>query len=276
MPLKSYRPITPSLRQLTRLVKSEVTKNKPEKSLIVSKKGSVGRSGGRVSVRHRQAGVKKYYRIIDFKRDKQNIPAKVVAIEYDPNRGPNVALLSYADGEKRYILAPEGLAVGAVVVSAEKAEPEIGNAMQLMNIPLGVAIHNIELNPGRGGQMVRGAGLGARLLAKEERYVNIKLPSGETRKVLGVCYATIGVLGNADLRHVNIGKAGRNRKLGWRPQVRGVAMPDPGKHPHAGSYKTTGIGMPSPKSPWGWKTRGKKTRRRTHTSKFILGKGKGR
>ncbi len=270
MPLKSYRPTTNSRRQLKLLVKDRLTENKPEKSLIRPMKGHVGRNKGRVSVRHRERGAKKFYRVIDFKRDKNNVLARVASIEYDPNRGPNVALLHYVDGEKRYILAPDGLEVGMTVISGEKVEPSAGNAMRLENIPLGAQIHNVETNPGRGGQLARGAGNFAQLLAKEGKYANIKLPSGEVKRVLGICYATIGILGNQDVRHINLGKAGRNRKLGVRPTVRGVAMPDPGKHPHAGSYKTAGIGMSSPKSPWGWKTKGKKTRRRVRTNRFIV------
>jgi large subunit ribosomal protein L2 len=267
--IKTYRPTSPGMRGRKSLVKN-VSSKRPLKKLTVPLKGPAGRNKGKISSRHRQRGARKHYRLVDFKRDKVNIPAKVVRIEHDPNRGPNIALLSYADGEKRYILAPEGLKAGMTVISGDSTEISVGNAMRLVNMPLGMEIHNIELYPGGGGQMVRGAGNSAVVLAKEGKYANIKLPSGEVKKVLSQCFATIGKLGNADLRNVNLGKAGRKRHLGWRPHTRGVAFSSPRDHPHGGSYKDTGIGMPSPKSPWGWKTRGKKTRRRKHTDKFIV------
>jgi large subunit ribosomal protein L2 len=273
--IKSYKPTSPGIRARRTLVR-EVDQVAPEKSLIKVKKGAVGRSHGRISSRHRQVGHKKHYRIVDFKRDKRNIEATVASVEYDPNRGPSIALINYADGEKRYILAPEGLKKGTKVISGENVEPVVGNALPLKNIPLGMAIHNIELNPGQGGQVARGAGNSAQILAKEGKYVNIKLPSGEVKKVLNNCYATVGVLSNADLRNINLGKAGKKRHLGWRPHTRGVAIANPTDHPHGGSYKDTGIGMPSPKSPWGWKTRGKKTRSRQHTNKFIVKSRKSR
>ncbi len=268
--IKKSRPMTPGTRHKKSLVRHELTKTKPEKALTENLKGATGRSHGRISSRHSQRGHKKNYRLVDFKRNKLGINAKVKAIEYDPNRGPNIALIAYSDGEKRYILAPEGLTVGMIVGSGPQVEPNVGNSMPLENIPLGLPIHNIELNPGRGGQMARGAGNSAVILAKEGAYVTIKLPSGESKKVLGKCYATIGVLGNADVRHARLGKAGKARHLGKRPHVRGVAMSNPAQHPHAGSYNDNGIGMPSPKSPWGWKTRGKKTRSRTHTDKYLV------
>lgn len=239
------------------------------------KVGSVAKNKGTVSVRHRQRGARKYYRKIDFKRDKFDIPAKVVSIEHDPNRGPDIALLCYADGEKRYMLVPEGLEVEMSVVSTkkdDKAEVSVGNAAKLGTIPLGTEVHNIEMIPGRGGQMVRGAGGAGTVMAKEGKYVNIKLPSGEVRKFLAECMATFGRLGNSDLRSVNLGKAGRMRHLGHRPHVRGVAVANPRQHPHGGSYKDNGVGMSSPKSPWGWKTKGKKTRKRTYTDKLIVSK----
>ena len=267
--IKTYRPTSAGIRFRKTLVR-EVEKVLPEKALRKVKKGHVGRNNGKISSRHRQQGHRKHFRLIDFKRDKREIQAKVASIQHDPNRGPNIALLAYYDGEKRYILAPEGLKKGMIVSAGESVEPAVGNALPLRNIPLGVAIHNIELSPGRGGQFVRGAGNSAQILAKEGKYVNIKLPSGEVKKVRGDCYATIGALGNQDLRNINLGKAGRKRHMGWRPHVRGVAMANPTDHPHAGSYKDTGIGMSSPKSPWGWKTRGKKTRRRKNTNKFIV------
>jgi len=267
--IKTYKPTSAGMRFRKTLVKG-VDNVRPEKSLTVHLKGPVGRSKGKVTTRHKQVGAKKLYRIIDFKRNKLNIEATVESIQYDPNRGANIALLNYVDGEKRYILAPEGLKAGAKVISGPEVDFTVGNALPLERIPLGVEIHNIELNPGAGAAMVRGAGNYAQILAKEGKYVNIKLPSGEVKKVLGVCYATIGMLSNADLRNTQLGKAGRNRHKGVRPAVRGVAMPDPGKHPHAGSYKSTGIGMASPKSPWGQKTRGFKTRRRKSTEYTIV------
>lgn len=251
-----------------------LTKKSPEKSLLAPLKGHAGRNNGRISSRFRERGTKKYYRIIDFKRNKHDIPAKVAAIEYDPCRGPNIALLHYVDGEKRYILAPDGLKPGMQVISGENVDVEVGNSLPIEKIPLGTEIHNIELNPGRGGQMARSAGNYAKILAKEGKYANIKLPSGLVRKVLIKCYASIGILSNSDLKNSCLGKAGLNRYKGRRPHVRGVAMANPTDHPHAGSYRDNGIGMPSPKSPWGWKTRGKKTRRRSYTDKYIVQKSK--
>ncbi len=267
--IKSYKPTSAGIRHRKTLTR-DLTKTAPEKGLLTALKGPSGRSAGKISSRHRERGHKKMYRVIDFKREKFDIPAKVTAIEYDPNRGPNIALVCYADGEKRYILAPEGVTVGMILLSGESVEPKIGNAMPLKNIPLGMFIHNIELNPGGGGKMVRGAGNSAQLMAREGNYVNIKLPSGEIRKVLSSCYATIGALSNPELRNTRLGKAGRNRHKGVRPHVRGVAMSNPSDHPHAGSYRDNGIGMPSPKSPWGWKTRGVKTRKRKQTNIFIV------
>lgn len=267
--IKEYKPTTPGQRG-RRSLKKETDNVRPNKKLTKSLKGHVGRSKGTITSRHRQRGSKKHYRVIDFKRDKINVPAKVATIEHDPNRGANIALLHYVDGEKRYILAPEGLEKGMEVVSAETGEPQVGNTLLLRNIPLGVEIHNVELSPGRGGQMVRGAGTSALIMAKEGKYAHIKLPSGEIKKVLLDCKATIGSLSNPEKRHVNAGKAGRKRHLGRRPHVRGVAHASPREHPHGGSYKDTGVGMPSPKSPWGKKTRGKKTRKRRHTDKYIV------
>lgn len=272
MAIKTYNPTSPGMRKRRTLVRGTSTgnKSKPEKSLTRPLKGSVGRNNGRVSSRHRQRGHKKHYRIVDFKRDKREIPAKVAQIEHDPNRGPNVALLHYADGEKRYILAPEGLEVGMTVIAGEKAVLKPGHAMPLSKIPLGIEVHNIELHPGKGGQMVRGAGNRAVIMAKEGDYVNVKLPSGEVKKVRSNCYASIGSLGNMDLRNAIAGKAGRKRHYGRRPHTRGVAFSSPSDHPHGGSYKDNGVGMPSPKSPWGWKTKGKKTRKRKHTDKYLV------
>lgn len=266
--IKTYKPTSPGIRFRKTLVNG-VSKDRPVKKLTKANKGTVGRNNGKVSTRHRQKGAKKHYRLVDFKRNKFDVPGTVASIEHDPNRGPNIALINYADGEKRYILAPEGLEVGMKVVSSMEASLSVGNALPLGKIPLSMKIHNIEINPGRGGQMVRGAGNSALILAKEGNYVNVKLPSGEVKKVLAKCYATIGELGNLDRRHTRSGKAGRKRHLGWRPAVRGIAMGTDG-HPHGGSYSDNGIGMPSPKTPWGKKTRGKKTRRRKYTDKYIV------
>lgn len=267
--IKTYKPTSAGIRFRKTLVKS-VSPNKPEKSLLTALRGPAGRNNGKISVRHKIRGVRKHYRVIDFKRNKFDIPAVVATIEHDPNRGPNIALLNYADGEKRYILAPETLVPGMTVLSGEDVEPTPGNALPLSKIPLGMPVHNIEINPGKGGQMVRGAGNSALVSAKEGSYVNIQLPSGQVMKVLSTCYATLGVLSNADLRNTQLGKAGKMKYLGFRPRVRGVAMSNPSDHPHAGSYRDNGIGMPSPKSPWGKKTRGIKTRSRKHTNKFIV------
>lgn len=267
--IKTYKPTSAGMRFRKTLVRG-VDKVRPEKGLTVHLKGSVGRSDGSVVTRHKEVGAKKLYRIIDFKRNKLNISAVVTSIQYDPNRGADIALLNYADGEKRYILAPEGLKVGDKVIASPEADFVVGNALPLERIPLGVNIHNIEINPGSGGILVRGAGNYAQIMAKEGKYVTIKLPSGEAKKVLGICYATIGMLTNMDLRNTQLGKAGKNRYKGVRPAVRGVAMPDPGKHPHAGSYKDKGIGFPSPKTPWGKKAKGVKTRKRRFTNYTIV------
>ncbi|MEK7595903.1 MAG: 50S ribosomal protein L2 [Patescibacteria group bacterium] len=273
--LRTFNPTSEGQRARKSLSTSHLNKKRPEKGLTLHLKGAVGRTKGRITSRSRQQGSKKLYRIVDYKRDKFGVPALVTSLEYDPYRGPSIALLTYADGEKRYILAPEGLKVGDRILSGMGLEALIGNAMPITEIPLATFIHNVEIHPGRGGQMVRGAGLSAQLLAKEGDYAIIKLPSGETRKILARCMATIGTLTNFEKRKVNLGKAGRNRHKGRRPHTRGVAMANPHDHPHAGSYKTSGIGMPSPKSPWGWKTKGYKTRKRKHTRKFIVsGKGK--
>lgn len=268
--IKSYKPTSEGRRTRKTLVR-EISKLKPEKSLVKPLNGPAGRNKGKVSSRHRQRGAKKFYRIIDFKRDKFDIPATVTALEYDPNRGPNIALLTYADGEKRYILAPEGLTVGQKVISSRgPVELNPGNCTALKNLPLNTQVHNIELNLGAGGQLVRGAGNYGVIMAKEGKYVNIKLPSGEVKKFLEECLATVGVLSNQDFRNRVLGKAGVGRHIGRRPHVRGVAMSNPADHPHAGSYRDKGVGMPSPKSPWGWKTRGKKTRSRKVTLKYLV------
>jgi large subunit ribosomal protein L2 len=225
---------------------------------------------GKVTVRHRGAGARRLYRKVDFRRDKFQIPARVETLEYDPNRGADLALLSYADGEKRYILAPQGLKLGERVVAGEGVEVKIGNALPLREIPVGTLVHNLEIYPGRGGQFVRGAGTAATVIAPEEKgYVQVKMPSGEIRKILARCYATVGQLGNPERKNVKLGKAGRKRHLGIRPAVRGVAQ-HPGSHPHGGGEGRSGIGMAGPKTPWGRPALGRKTRRRHHTDKFIV------
>lgn len=269
MAMKRYRPTSSGRRQRTDVVTEGLSKERPLKSLTKGKKGPVGRSKGRVTVRHREAGEKKLYRQIDFKRDKKEIEGRVASLEYDPNRTANIALIVYPDGEKRYILAPAGLKVGDAVVSGEKVEIRDGNAMPLKNIPIGFPIHNIELFPGRGGQLVRSAGVAARITAKEDDYVHLQMPSGEVRKILKECRATLGQVSKIEHAAVKLGKAGRKRHMGIRPAVRGVAM-HPAAHPHGGGEGRSGIGMKSPKSPWGKRTLGKKTRKRKYTDKFII------
>ena len=274
MALKNYKPNTPGLRQKTTLVKSEVTAQKPEKSLTTSLHQNSGRDTfGRISVRRRGGGVKRAYRIIDFKRNKYGVPGTVKTIEYDPNRSVLIALVFYADGEKRYILAPKGLTVGTKVMSGPNAPLTTGNALPLKNIPLGLAVHNVELNYGRGGQLVRSAGLSATVVAKEGDYVTLRLPSGEMRMVFGECYATIGVLGNEDHMNISLGKAGASRHLGRRPKVRGVVM-NPVDHPHGGGEGKTAAGR-NPCTPWGKPAKGGKTRSKKKPSNaFIVKKRK--
>lgn len=268
--IKSYKPTSEGRRTRKTLIR-QVSKARPQKSLTVAIKGPAGRSHGSVSSRHRQRGHKKFYRMIDFKRTKFDIPATVTALEYDPNRGPNIALLTYADGQKSYILAPEGLQMGQKIISSkDSVEILPGNCTVLKNLPLSAQVHNIELNLGAGGQMVRGAGTYGIIMAKEGKYVNIKLPSGEVKKFLEDALATVGALSNADFRNRVLGKAGIGRHLGMRPHIRGVAVANPSDHPHGGSYKDKGVGMPSPKSPWGWKTKGKKTRSRKIGLKYLV------
>ncbi len=270
MGIKKFKPITPGRRGMLGYTFEEITKTKPERSLIEPLKKHAGRNAyGRVTVRHRGGGNKRYYRIIDFKRDKRGIPAKVAAIEYDPNRTARIALLHYADGEKRYIIAPLGLNVGDVVMAGPEAEIRPGNAMPIANIPTGTMIHNIELYPGKGGQLVRAAGSSAQLLAKEGDYAHIRLPSGEVRLVRQECYATIGQVGNVEHSNIKLGKAGRKRHMGIRPTVRGSAM-SPRDHPHGGGEGRQPIGLPGPKSPWGKPTLGAKTRRNKKTDKYIV------
>lgn len=270
MAVKIYKPITPGLRGMTGYTFEEITKDKPERSLVVFRKNYAGRNAaGRVTVRHRGGGHRRLIRIIDLKRNKLNIPAKVNAIEYDPNRSARIALLFYADGEKRYILAPIGLKVGDTVVSGTNVEIRTGNAMPISSIPVGTTIHNIEMKPGKGGQMVRAAGTSAQLLAKEGDYAQIRLPSGEVRMILQTCYATIGQLGNLDHSNIKLGKAGRKRHLGIRPTVRGTAM-SPRDHPHGGGEGRQPVGMPGPKTPWGKPALGYKTRRNQKSDKYIV------
>jgi large subunit ribosomal protein L2 len=248
----------------------EITKSKPERSLIVLRTARGGRNAqGKVTVRHQGGGHRQYIRLVDFRRDKLNIPAKVAAIEYDPNRTARIALLNYADGEKRYIVAPVGLKVGDTVISGPQAEIRVGNSMPIANIPVGTMIHNVELAQGRGGQLVRSAGGAAQLLAKEGDYAQVRLPSGEVRLIRQVCYATIGQVGNLEHSNVKLGKAGRKLHMGIRPTVRGTAM-SPRDHPHGGGEGRQPAGMPGPKSPWGKPTRGYKTRRNKTTDKFIV------
>ena len=270
MGIKKYKPVTPGRRGMLGYTFEEITKTKPERSLIEPLKKHAGRNSyGRVTVRHQGGGNKRYYRIIDFKRDKRGIPAKVAAIEYDPNRTARIALLHYADGEKRYIIAPVGLKVGDTVMAGPGTEIRPGNALPIANIPTGTMIHNIELYPGRGGQLVRSAGSSAQLLAKEGDYAHIRLPSGEVRLVRQECYATIGQVGNVEHSNIKIGKAGRKRHMGIRPTVRGSAM-SPRDHPHGGGEGRQPIGLPGPKSPWGKPTLGAKTRRNKKTDKYIV------
>lgn len=270
MPVKKYKPVTPSLRGMTGHTFEEITKSEPEKSLLVPRKGSGGRNVyGRVTVRHRGGGNRRHIRIVDFKRDKRDIPARVAAIEYDPNRSARLALLHYNDGEKRYIIAPLDLRVGDTVVAGLRAEIRPGNSLPIANIPVGTLVHNIELQEGRGGQMVRSAGGAAQLLAKEGEYAQVRLPSGEVRLVRQACYATIGQVGNVENANIKLGKAGRKRHMGIRPTVRGSAM-SPRDHPHGGGEGRQPIGMPGPKSPWGKPTLGAKTRRNKDTNKYIV------
>jgi large subunit ribosomal protein L2 len=270
MAIKTYKPTSPGRRGMTGSTFEEITHSEPERSLLRPLRKRSGRNvHGRITVRHRGGGHKRLYRLIDFKREKVDIPARVRSIEYDPNRSARIALLVYDDGEKRYIIAPLGLQVGDTVMSGEGAEIRVGNALPLERIPLGTLVHNIELYPGRGGQMVRSAGTSAQVLAKEGDYVTLRLPSGEMRLVRKECMATIGQVGNVDHGNIKFGKAGRRRWLGWRPAVRGSAM-TPRDHPHGGGEGRAPIGMPSPKSPWGKKTLGKKTRRNKATDKYIV------
>ena len=270
MAIKKYKPTTPGRRGMSSLSFEEITSTSPERSLLepLSKKG--GRNNtGRITTRHQGGGHKRQYRVIDFKRNKDNIPAKVATIEYDPNRSANIALLNYADGEKRYILAPKGLQVGQTIVSGEAVDIKVGNAMELRNIPEGTFVHNVELKPGKGGQLARSAGVSAQILGSEGRYTILRLASGEVRKVLSNCRATIGTVGNEDHSLVNLGKAGRSRWLGIRPTVRGSVM-NPNDHPHGGGEGRTPVGRKSPMTPWGKKAMGVKTRKTKKASTKLI------
>jgi large subunit ribosomal protein L2 len=270
MAVKVYKPITPGRRGMTGYSFEEITKDKPERSLVVIRKAHAGRDNkGRISVRHQGGGHRQYIRLIDFKRNKRGIVAKVSAIEYDPNRTARLALLTYVDGEKRYIIAPVGLKVGDSILTGPTAEIRPGNSLPIANIPVGTMIHNIELAEGRGGQLVRSAGTSAQLLAKEGDYAQIRLPSSEVRLVRQTCYATIGQVGNLEHGNIKLGKAGRKRLMGIRPTVRGSAM-SPRDHPHGGGEGRTPVGMPGPKSPWGKPTRGYRTRRNTKSDQYIV------
>ena len=271
MPIKKYKPTSPARRAMTVSTFEEITTDRPEKSLLAPLKKKAGRNNqGRITVRHRGGGHKRKYRIIDFKRDKDGIVGKVATIEYDPNRTANIALIHYVDGEKRYIIAPKGLKVGDKIMSGPDADIKVGNALPLENIPVGTVIHNIELKPGKGGQLVRAAGTEAQLLGKEDKYAIVRLTSGEMRRILKTCRATIGSVGNEDHELISIGKAGRSRWLGKRPTVRGVVM-NPVDHPHGGGEGRAPIGRKSPMSPWGKPTLGYKTRKKKKaSSKYII------
>ncbi len=273
MGIKKYNPTTPGLRGMTVSTFEEITTSTPEKSLVVTLKKHSGRNQrGKITVRHRGGGYRPKYRIIDFKRNKDGIPAKVATIEYDPNRTANIALLVYADGEKRYIVAPQHLKVGDVLYSGADADIKVGNALPLANIPLGTMIHNVELKPGKGAQLVRSAGNGAQLMAKEGKYAQVRLPSGEVRKIRMECRATIGEVGNNDHQNINIGKAGKKRHMGIRPTVRGSVM-NPNDHPHGGGEGKAGIGRVGPVTPWGKPALGYKTRKKNKASdKYIVKK----
>ncbi len=270
MPLKKYKPTSPGRRDMTGSTFEEITRAKPQRNKLSGMRKRGGRNNkGRVTVRHRGGGHKRRYREIDFKRNKLDIPAKVESIEYDPNRSARIALLLYADGERRYIIAPLGLRVGDTVMSGPNAEIRVGNALPISAIPVGSLIHNIELEAGRGGQLARAAGVSAQLLAKEGVYAQVRLPSGEVRMVHETCMATMGQVGNTDHGNVKLGKAGRKRWMGWRPTVRGTAQ-DPKSHPHGGGEGRSPIGMPGPKTPWGKPAMGMKTRRNKRTDQFIV------
>ncbi len=276
MAIRNYKPTTPGRRKMSTLVNEEITKTTPEKSLVVTIRKNGGRNNqGKITVRHQGGGVKRKYRIIDFKRNKVNVPGVVASIEYDPNRTANIALINYADGEKRYIIAPKTLEVGMTIMSGEGADIKVGNALPIMSIPVGTTIHNIELRPGKGGELARSAGASAQILGREGKYVMIRLSSGEQRKVLGTCMATIGEVGNEDSSLVKIGKAGRKRHMGIRPTVRGSVM-NPNDHPHGGGEGRAPIGRKAPVTPWGKPALGYKTRKKKQSDKFIVRRRNGK
>ena len=270
MAIRNYKPTTPGRRKMSALVNEEITTSTPEKTLTVTMKKNGGRNNqGKITVRHQGGGVKRRYRIIDFKRNKVNVPGTVATIEYDPNRTANIALINYADGEKRYIIAPKGLEVGAKIEAGENADIKVGNALPIMNIPVGTMVHNIELRPGKGGELARSAGASAQILGREANYVMIRLSSGEQRKVLGTCMATVGEVGNEDSSLVKVGKAGRKRLMGIRPTVRGSVM-NPNDHPHGGGEGRAPVGRKAPVTPWGKPALGLKTRKKKQSDKFIV------
>ena len=270
MAIKHYNPVTPGQRKKSTLVNEEITKSTPEKSLLAKMNKRSGRNNqGKITVRHQGGGEKRKYRIIDFKRNKFDIEGTVASIEYDPNRSANIALINYADGEKRYIIAPKGLKVGNKVISGENVDIKVGNTLPLMNIPVGTIVHNIEMRPGKGGQIARSAGQSAQILGREERYVLVRLSSGETRKILGTCMATIGEVGNEDYSLVRLGKAGRTRHMGIRPTVRGSVM-NPNDHPHGGGEGRAPVGRKQPMTPWGKPALGYKTRKNKKSSNKLI------
>ena len=270
MAIRHFNPVTPGQRKKSTLVNEELTKTAPEKSLLKAKNKKSGRNNqGRITVRHQGGGAKQKYRLIDFKRNKHDIEGTVASIEYDPNRSANIALINYADGEKRYIIAPKGLKVGMKIVSGENVDIKVGNALPIMNIPVGTVIHNIEMRPGKGAQIARSAGQSAQILGREERYVLVRLSSGETRKILGTCMATIGEVGNEDYSLVRLGKAGRTRHMGIRPTVRGSVM-NPNDHPHGGGEGRAPVGRSGPMTPWGKPALGLKTRKKNKSSNKLI------
>ena len=270
MAIRNYKPTTPGRRKMSSLVNEEITKSTPEKSLLVTLKKNGGRNNqGRITVRHQGGGEKRRYRLIDFKRNKLNVPGTVASIEYDPNRTANIALISYADGEKRYIIAPKTLTVGTVIEAGENVDIKVGNALPIMNIPVGTMIHNIELRPGKGGELARSAGTSAQILGREGKYVMIRLSSGEQRQVLGTCMATVGEVGNEDSSLVKVGTAGRKRHMGIRTTVRGSVM-NPNDHPHGGGEGRAPVGRKAPMTPWGKPALGLKTRKKKQSDKFIV------
>ena len=276
MAIRNYKPTTNGRRKMSTLINTEITTDKPEKSLVVTIKKNGGRNNqGRITVRHKGGGEKRKYRIIDFKRNKRDIPGVVATIEYDPNRSANIALINYKDGEKRYIIAPKDLKVGMEIVSGENADIKVGNALPIMNIPVGTVIHNIELKPGKGGELARSAGASAQILGREGNYVMVRLSSGEQRKILGTCYATIGEVGNEDYELVKLGKAGRSRHMGIKPTVRGSVM-NPNDHPHGGGEGRAPIGRKGPVTPWGKPSLGYKTRKKKASDKLIVRRRNGK